>query len=182
MLQFYLQLLETEEDQQLFTLLYDSYRQRMHHMANDVLRNGSLAEDAVHNAFMGLMDNLDSVRDRCEEDQKNYLLKAAKNAALNMVRGETKQESYYIHVDEAAVEDSVLEALCAKLDQELVVNAIQQISEPYQTVLYYHFVMELEHKEIAAALRRKPAAVRKQLSRGRRILQTLLKEAMVVHV
>ena len=182
MLMFYLQLIETEEDRQLFTLLYESHRKQMHYVANMVLRNDSLSEDAVHNAFVGIANNMDALHNRSKEDMRNYLLKAAQNAAINLSKREKKQEDYCVNLDDEQVEDSVLEALSEKLNRETIVDAIMQISEPYNTVLYCHFVMEMEHKEIASVLQRKPDAVRKQLSRGRKMLQALLKEALEVHV
>lgn len=182
MLQFYLQLIETEEDKQLFTILYENYRQRMRLVASDNLDNSSFAEDAVHNAFIGVAKNMDSIRNRSSEDQRNYLLKAAKYAAYNINRTERKQEEYYVVVEEEPFEDSVLDALCAKLDREAIVNAIEQIKEPYNTVLYFFFLMEMEQKAIASLLNRTPEAIRQQLHRGKGMLKKRLEEALAVHV
>lgn len=182
MLQFYLQLIETEEDQELFTFLYENYRQRMRLVASENLDNDSFAEDAVHNAFIGVTKNMASIRDRCREDQRNYLLKAAKYAAYNINRTERKQEEYYVVIEEEAVADSVLDALCAKLDREAIVNAIEEIKEPYNTVLFFSLLMEMEHKEIASLLDRTPDAIRQQIHRGKGMLKKRLEEALAVHV
>ena len=48
----------------------------MHYVANQVLRNDGLAEDAVHNAFEGVARNFHALYGRSAEDRKNYLLKA----------------------------------------------------------------------------------------------------------
>lgn len=182
MLMFYLQLIETEEDRQLFTYLYETHKQQMQFVANQILHNFDLSEDAVHNAFTGVANNMKSLHGRSKEDMKNYLLKASKHAAINMLKTEKKQETYYTVLECDANEDSVLEELCTKMDREAVVTCISQIKEPYNTVLYCHFLMEMDHKEIASVLHRKPDAIRQQLSRGRKILQTLLEEALSVHV
>ena len=134
-----------------------------------------------HNAFEGVARSMESLRGRSDEDRKNYLLKAAQNAAINLAKRERKQDDYYACLDHTASDD-VLEMLCAKIDRETVVHQITQIKEPYQTVLYCHFVMEMDHKQIASVLNRKPDAVRQQLSRGRKILQTMLEEVLQVHV
>ena len=182
MLMFYLQLLETEEDRQLFTYLYKTHKQQMQFVANQVLHNHDLSEDAVHNAFTGVANNMKALHGRSKEDMKNYLLKASKNAAINMLKKENKQEEYYTVLEYDTTEDSVLEELCTKMDREAIVNCISQIKEPYNTVLYCHFLMEMELKEIASALQKKPAAIRQQLSRGKKMLHTLLEEALSVHV
>jgi len=178
MLLYYLSLIETEEERQLFARLYEAHRKQMHYVANLVLRNDTLSEDAVHNAFEGVARNMKSLEGKSEADMKNYLLKAARNAAINLSRRERKQEDYYVHLDSEAADDDVLEELCVRLDREAVVHAILQIKDPYNTVLYCHFVMDMNDRQIAASLNRKPTAVRKQLSRGRQMLKEQLEEAL----
>ena len=57
MLQFYLQLLETEEELQKFTQLYETYRKLMHWTAEGILHDEHLAEDAVHEAFLRIIQS-----------------------------------------------------------------------------------------------------------------------------
>ena len=182
MLSYYLQLLETEEDRQLFAILYEEHKKQMHYVANQVLRNDGLAEDAVHNAFEGVARNFHALYGRSAEDRKNYLLKAATNAAYNLTKKERRHEDYCKKLDGAPVSLSALEELCSKLQFEAIVAAIKEIPEPYNTVLYCHIVMELDHKEIAQVLHRKPDAVRQQLHRGKKALQKKLMEVQAFYV
>ncbi len=178
MLMYYLQLIETEEDQQLFTMLYLNHRQQMFWKANQYLKNNSLAEDAVQNAFEGVARHMEALQGRSDTDMRNYLLKAAQNAAINLLKKESRQVEYFEYVDPSQIKDSVLETLCGKLTEEAVVNAISKIKEPYNAVLYCHFVMDMDQKAVAAVLGRKPAAVRQQLLRGKKQLQDLLREEL----
>ena len=63
MLQFYLQLLETEEELQKFTQLYETYRKLMHWTAEGILHDEHLAEDAVHEAFLRIIQNFHQIRE-----------------------------------------------------------------------------------------------------------------------
>ncbi|MFR5859533.1 MAG: RNA polymerase sigma factor [Clostridia bacterium] len=63
MLQFYLQLLETEEELQKFTQLYETYRKLMHWTAEGILHDEYLAEDAVHEAFLRIIQNFHQIRE-----------------------------------------------------------------------------------------------------------------------
>lgn len=182
MLHFYLQLLETDEDRQLFTELYESHRKQMHFVANQEIHNSDLAEDAVQTVFSSLIDHMDAIRDRSPQDRKNYLLKAVRNAAINLIKREKTQEKYYVNFDEKPVSDEVLEQLCDKLDLEAIIHAIAGLREPYNTVLYCRFVMELDYPEIAATLRKKPDAVRQHLSRGKKLLKGMLEEVLSAYV
>ena len=181
MLQYYLMLLETEEDQELFEELYQSHIQKMCYVARSVTHNSELAEDAVQDVFEALIEHMDSIRGRCPQDQKNYLLKAAQNRAINIVRKEHTQDVYYVNYLEE-VTDGVLEELCRKLDRETVLDAIARLREPYNTVLYCRYVMQLDEKETAALLKKKPDAVRQQVSRGRKLLKIMMEEASYVRV
>lgn len=176
MLMFYLQLIETEEDRQLFTLIYESHKKQMQYVANDILHKWDLAEDAVHTAFVGIANNMGSVRGRSKEDVKNYVLKAAKHAAINMLRKETRQKELLPELDEEPIEDSVLEELCAKEGYEETIKAISKLKEPYSMVLYCYFVMEMDYSAIAKTLQKKSATIRQQVHRGKQMLFVLLGE------
>lgn len=47
MLIFFLSMLETDEGKNNFTRLYEKYRKLMFYVANQILRDGYLSEDAV---------------------------------------------------------------------------------------------------------------------------------------
>ena len=63
MLQFYLQLLDTEEEQRDFTLLYETYRKLMHWIAKRILYDEGLAEDAVQEAFLRIAKNFYKIKE-----------------------------------------------------------------------------------------------------------------------
>lgn len=181
MLLFYLQLIETEEDQWLFTDIYDSYAKQMFESARKVLRNTKEAEDAVHNAFVGIIKNMDSIRNKDEEDIKMYVLKAAKNAALNICKRDPAYNGKHVRLNEetvkgCATEKDTLERLCDEATYEVVLAAVMSLGEPYSTVLHYHYVMEMDYKAIAETLDRKPATVRQQIHRGKEKLKKAIGE------
>ena len=179
MLQYYLMLLDSDEDRELFEYLYKNHIQQMQYVANDVLHNMVQAEDAVQDVFEALIDHMDAIRDRTPEDRRNYLLKAAKNRAINHAKKEHTQDNYYVNSAEE-VTDDVLETLCRKLDMEEIVGAIVRLKDPYNTVLYCRYVMELDERETAQMLKKKPDTVRQQVSRGRKILKVMLEEVLSV--
>ena len=58
----------------------------MYCAAKSVVKNESDAEDAVHNAFLGIAKHIDVLLSADEDKAKCYCIKAAKNAALNIAR------------------------------------------------------------------------------------------------
>ena len=68
MLLFYTLLIEEDDDKAKFEKIYTLYRKKMWYTANSVLSDSYLAEDAVHNAFIGIAKNMK----RIEEIDKNF--------------------------------------------------------------------------------------------------------------
>lgn len=181
MLTLYLTLLDDEEDKNLFENLYYSYRKQMITVAQSVLQDSSDAEDAVHEVFLRIavkyMDMIRSIRE--ERDLRNYLLKATKNTALNILQKKKRENSHTVIREcpddiEDIADDDFVETICERMEYEKVVAAIQQLREPYREALYYHFVMELSVPETAKLLNQTKAATKKQLLRGKKMLMKLL--------
>lgn len=83
MLTFYLALSDNEQDQLRFESLYNRYRKQMLLLAQTVLHNTYDAEDAVHEAFLGVARNMNSINKITNEtDIRNYLLKQQKTHRL----------------------------------------------------------------------------------------------------
>ncbi|MGB9762891.1 MAG: RNA polymerase sigma factor [Minisyncoccia bacterium] len=61
MLPIYLAMLDGEEDKNKFELLYVTYRKLMFYVANRILNDERLAEDAVHQTFLKILENFDKV-------------------------------------------------------------------------------------------------------------------------
>ena len=61
----YLQMLETPEEKSLFEQIYLEYRGLMYHVAHEILHNDQDAEDAVHQAFVKIVENIKKLMIRC---------------------------------------------------------------------------------------------------------------------
>ena len=59
----YLSLLDSEEEISKFELIYSTYKKQMYYTANNILKDSHLAEDAVHNAFLRIINNLEKIED-----------------------------------------------------------------------------------------------------------------------
>ena len=67
----YLQMLETPEEKSLFEQIYLEYRGLMYHVAYEILHNEQDAEDAVHQAFIKIAENIKKIRNencKCKLD------------------------------------------------------------------------------------------------------------------
>lgn len=58
-------MLETPEEKSLFEQIYLEYRGLMFHVAYEILHNEQDAEDAVHQAFVKIAENIKKLMIRC---------------------------------------------------------------------------------------------------------------------
>ena len=61
MLQFYLSLIESTEDREKFEVLYEHYKRLLKYVATSMLKDSHLAEDAVNETFIKVIDNMYSI-------------------------------------------------------------------------------------------------------------------------
>lgn len=183
MLALYLAYLDEANDKELFSNIYYSYRKQMVAVAIPILNNNADAEDVVEDVFLRIAQKyFDIIRSiKNETDLRNYLLKAAKNTAINRLKSQQKDNvsldtvlEYNMSEIKELSDDTFIEVLCNKIDYDQIVDAIKNLSEKYRNVLYYHFVMELTVPQTAKALNQSLSTTKKQIIRGKKLLLSFL--------
>lgn len=86
----HLKLLDSEEDKSKFEAIYNQYRFLMFSVANDILENPFDAEDAVHQAFVAIIDNLDKIGAINCPETKSYVITITKHKAIDMIRSQKR--------------------------------------------------------------------------------------------
>lgn len=180
MLLFYTLLIEEDDDKAKFEKIYTLYRKKMWYTANSVLSDSYLAEDAVHNAFIGIAKNMKRIEDADSQKTLSYVITAAKNAALDILR--KNKGLIETDIDELYdVSDKESSSFYQDLETEdFIVKILASMPETYRDVLYLLVVEQMSEKEIAELLGRKPSTIHQQVRRGRAILkEELMKGAKV---
>lgn len=86
MLTFYISMLETEEQQDKFSYIYQNYAGFMYHVAKEVVKEHYLAEDVVHETFLQLIRIIDKVHIDDELTLRAFLRRVTHNKAVDCVR------------------------------------------------------------------------------------------------
>ena len=175
MLMFYMSLIDNDDDRAKFEMLYNEYRKRMVYIAYSVLGNNEDAEDAVHDTFIKIARNMNSIGDPKSNEALSYVLKATKNTAINLSQKNTTRNKH-IHLEdvENIPDEQFLEKLRIQENYEEVVNAIRSLDDTYRDVLFYHFVESMKIKDIADLLDRNKSTVQQQIIRGKKKLLEIL--------
>ena len=82
----YLSLIDSQEDISKFENVYNTYKNRMYYVANSILKDSHLAEDAVHMAFLRIINNLDKIGDIDSHKTKGLVVIIVKNIAIDIYR------------------------------------------------------------------------------------------------
>lgn len=179
MLTLFLTYIDDDDDKILFERIFNQNRKQMVTLANSILHNEQDAEDVVHDVFLRIAIKYMNVirKINCEQDMRNYLLKATKHTSINLLR---KRKSDNISLDEVVdfeatrlqklSDTTFIDTICKHSEYEQVILGMKMLNEKYRDVLYYHFVLELSVNETASVLKQTVSATKKQLVRGKKML------------
>lgn len=174
----YLQLLNTQQDKDKFTSLYNIYFQPLYTTALEMLKDHAASEDIVHETFLILIDNIDKVNEQESMKTWNYLVTIVRRLCIDSLRRQKKTIFYDMETeDDWTISDDDIEAeFIGKEMTELVKHLIQQMDYPYKQILLLQYYNKMKGKDIAKTLDLKPENVRQIAKRARTQLKKLLKE------
>ncbi len=163
-------------DREKLALLYDRYKNRMYITACKILKDPYLAEDAVHNAFVAILKNIGKTGDPDSISTASYCLKAARSAALNMVKKAGREVPVAYSEEDIRSDESLLDEICSEENYQAIVKAIEALDEKYRDVLSLYYLNGLNVREIGGILCRKETTIKQQLARGRRKLIEIIEQ------
>lgn len=169
MLTICLAMLETEADRQKFVRLYEACEKRVYAVALRILGNPAQAEDAAQQAWLHLLRKWELVSVLSWEKAGGYAITAAKNAALDLLRVQSRTVPLPEEWDPPAQADS-------EDDYRYLVSLVRELPEGYRRVLELKLVEELSNREIAGRLHIRESTVSSRVMRGRAMLQKRLRE------
>lgn len=176
----YLSLLDSREDKNKFTQLYNTYRYTMLYTADSILQDKGLAEDAVHDAFLRIAKNLHKTGAVDSPRTKAFVVIIVRNIALTMAKRRGRNLLFEDENMINSVADDSNDRDFDRMNYEDMLAAVRNLPVTYRDVLYLNVVEGYSTKEISQMLEISVEAVKKRLQRGRRLLiETLQREGLV---
>ena len=170
----FVSLLEQEEDQILFSQIYQSYQRRMYAVALHFLHDPAWAEDAVQDACVKIMEHFSAYKEIPCNEREFWIVCIVKNTALNMLRGRQYQ-----------TEEPPLPVTSGEMDDEMnyrdLVANIQTLPSIYRQVLELKAVLEWSNRDVARYLHITESAVGVRFMRGKKMLREKLTEGVAVY-
>ena len=148
-------------------VLAETYRDRLFAAAFQVCGNAADAEDAAQEAL--LCYHASEKQFESEQHIRAWLLRVAINRAKDIAgsfwhRNTVSWEEYMEELDFAAPEDSRL------------FQAVMELPRKYRVPIHLYYYEDYSVEEIAKLLGSRPGTVKSQLSRGRKLLKSMLTE------
>lgn len=171
MLPIYLAILDGEKDKNRFELLYVTYRKLMFYVANRILNDERLAEDAVHQTFLKILENFDKVGEISGHKTKSYIVTMVRNTAINLYNQRKRRATIPLEDVEYCI---TTEPISVAEDLDHLARGVLKLPVIYKDVLALKYVQEFSNDEIAKMLDISEAAVRKRLERAKRRLEEIL--------
>jgi RNA polymerase sigma-70 factor (ECF subfamily) len=172
----FLSLIDNEQDKRKFEILYSLYYKRMFYVAKNILHDVHEAEDALQNAFISLAANIDKVDDISSKSTLSFVLTVERNAAIDLLRKRDAiiyiDDDFFSHERDIDISDIIV----SEEEFNNVVAAIQKLPDKYKDVLNLHYINNFTVKETASLLSRKASTIKKQITRGKKLLVKHLQE------
>ena len=163
----YLQMIESEEDKSKFASLYQRYRTLMLTAASKILSEPADAEDAVHQAFLTLVDNLDKVRKIDSPETRGFLVIITEHKAIDILRSRK-------NVQNAGLMEEIMGIETPLPGDNGLADAMVRLPARYREVLLLRYDNGLKTRDIARLLDLKVDTAQKLIWRAKEALKKQL--------
>ena len=169
MLSFFLAVLESDADRQMFAEIYTQYHSKMENTAMRILKSQSDAEDAVQNAFMQVIRHFEKIYHIPCEDLPFWLISIVKNESYMILRKNKKTVPLedWSYFSQRAINVS---------DYAALVELFSELPDTYRQVLEMKVLLGYTDKEIATHIGITETAVSTRANRGRQLLREILEK------
>lgn len=180
MLMFFLSMLETDEERDFFTELYNKYRQGLYRYAYKYLHNEYDAEDIVHDVFYIVIDKcIKDLMEKNEDGWRRFLFMCTRNRAINYVKRRAKVVSLDemvendVDISTDSTEDPIADIITDRDLLEKAKVAINSLGQKYADVLWMH-LEGYSVQDISQFFGEKHITIKQRLYRSKQLLRVAI--------
>ena len=165
----YIQMLETPEEKSKFETIYLQNRELMYWVAHKILRHQQDAEDAVHQAFVKLAENIRKLGEPGDPATRSYMLTVVENKAIDIYRH--KQTAMQVEYA-----DDITGIAVPYSGDDTLTSCILQLPPRQQSIIILKYSYGYNLREIAQLLDITYANAQKLDQRAKARLRELCRE------
>lgn len=172
----FLALLDSPEEQEKFTEIYEHYRHFMWYVANQKLQDEHLAEDAVQEAFLALTRHLDQVEDVHSPRTKKFLATIVRSKAADILRKRHPEEELEEYLTKEKGQGDILEQYLVQENYRHLISCILELEDSYRVIFEYKYVYQMGDAQIGDILGISAKNVNVRYFRARKKLQKMIQK------
>lgn len=161
-----------EEELPSFENLYEKHKQKAYLTAYDILKNESLAEECVSEAFLSIAKNFHNVNKLNSYEQQKYIVISIRNRAFNILAKEKEHLSDIAYNDEINFSDDNYSGF----DLSDWKDSISRLNKTDKDILYLISILGMSYKDAAKALGISHAAAKQRFWTAKNNLRKLILE------
>lgn len=158
--------------------LYNEYSLYIYKVAYQILKDKYLAQDAVQEAFISIIKNINKI-DRIKSNKtKAFLVIIIRNISINIYNKRKKQPSVsFEEIDDLSEAGPSVEEVVISNDSFLkIADMMKRMNPLYSDILTFKYYFNYKDEEISSLLNISPENTRTRLHRARKSLLLLLSE------
>jgi RNA polymerase sigma-70 factor (ECF subfamily) len=166
-----------------FENLVKNYTKLVYKICLDMLSSPQDAEDITQEVYLSLYKNMNRYRNLNENELKNLICRIALNRCKDVIKSKiNKMNEFTILEDISNYEDyasnnNIEEEIFKQEKSMYIVKIINELKEPYKSVLYDYYINEYSLDEIEEKLNIPKATLKVNIYRGKKILEKIIKES-----
>lgn len=179
MLTIYLSVLDTEQERKKMTDLYEEHKYVLLRYAIKITGSQSMAEDAVHNTFISIIEKKEKYLDLSCRDFRRSAVIIVRNKCIDILRRQKpfskkplEELEIYLESEEVAVDDQII----LLTEYELIRKHMDSIDEISRQVLIMKYIQSMSYKEIGGELGMTPRHVDTRIMRAKEKVRKLMRK------
>ena len=152
-----------------FIRIFNLYKNDIYRLAYSYTKNISDSDDITQNTFIKLYNHIDILHNQ-DQDIKKWLIKVAINECKTFLLSSWKKKII-------AFTEKEENTLSTTLPNNDLLEAILQLPKKYRTIIFLYYYEDYKIKEISEILNLSVTNIQTILSRARKKLKEILKEA-----
>jgi len=161
--------INNEEDKGKVEQIWSKYHGLMLYIAKGILTNPVVVEDAVSEAYIKIIHNLNKLDDISSYQTKSYIVSIVRSVSIDILRKNKDRVEYF---DEALSETpnndtDILNNIVIEEGVAVIKDAIKLLPPHLKDVVYLYLVHGYSHNEIAKMLNITEAASKMRLYRAK---------------
>ena len=167
-----------------FEEIVNKYTNLTYKIAIDMTSSPEDSQDLVQEAYLSLYSHFKEYKKLQENEIKNILCKIVLNKCKDYLKSNKRKEQTVLedisNIEEFNLQSDFIDDLIRQDKNDFIRKKIQELNNPYNTLLIQYYIEEKPLDEIAKKQNTTKGTVKVQLTRGKKLLKEILRKERIL--